>query len=426
MDILQRDAQYIWHPFTQTALADPPLALSHASGSWLYTQDGTKLLDATSSWWVNAHGHAHPYIAAAIAKQAATLEHIIFAGFTHEPAVQLAERLVKLLPGKQEKIFFSDNGSTSVEVALKMAIQYFHNKGTPKTKIIAFKNAYHGDTFGGMSVAERNAFNQPFSNYLFEPIFIDAPEPGCENVALAALKLALGDDQAAAFIFEPLVQGASGMRMHQAETLSEMISLCRKAGVLTIADEVFTGFYRTGKLFACEYLQQQPDIICLSKALTGGFLPLAVTAVPQFIFDAFSSRNKYKTFFHGHSYTANPIACAAANASLDLFEEDHFVQQVKLIQHRMAEFVKSIAEHPRIKEIRHLGCILALELHSTQTTGYLNDDAFQISRWFLKRNIYIRPLGNVLYITPPFCISPSELDLLFENIALFLEDTSKS
>jgi adenosylmethionine---8-amino-7-oxononanoate aminotransferase len=351
MDLMQRDAKVIWHPFTQVALADAPMPVSHAFGAWLYTHSGHRLLDATSSWWVNAHGHAHPHIAGAIAKQAETLEHIIFAGFTHEPAVRLAERLLRILPGKQEKIFYSDNGSTSVEVALKMAIQYFHNQGIKRKRILAFRNAYHGDTLGGMSVAERNAFNQPFIPYLFEPHFIEAPEPGREEQTINEIREALSEGDVAAFIFEPLVQGASGMRMHHSHTLSEMIRLCRDAGVITIADEVFTGFYRTGKMFAAEYLSQQPDIICLSKALTGGFLPLAVTAVPGFIFEAFRSTDKFKTFFHGHSYTANPLACSAANASLDLFEADDFKARIEMISGMLGDFARLYANHERLMRL---------------------------------------------------------------------------
>jgi adenosylmethionine-8-amino-7-oxononanoate aminotransferase len=418
MDLIQRDARSVWHPFTQVQLADAPLALKSASGSWLYTHDGRKLLDATASWWVNAHGHAHPHIAAAIARQAETLEHIIFAGFTHEPAIRLAERLLALLPGNQEKIFFSDNGSTSVEVALKLAIQYFYNQGVSRQRIIAFRNAYHGDTMGGMSVAERNAFNLPFAPFLFEPHFIQAPEPGMEAMAIAELHAALSAGDTAAFIFEPLVQGAAGMRMHDAATLSEMIGICRAAGTITIADEVFTGFFRTGNWFASAVLMNQPDIICLSKALTGGFLPLAVTAVPGFLFEAFRSTDKYKTFFHGHSYTANPLACAAANASLDLFEADDFKFSVAMISEMMADFALKFAGHPRLAEIRQQGCILALELKSNQPAGYMNDDAAAIGRWFLNRGIYVRPLGNVLYITPPYCIEKAEM----KQLLLAIED----
>jgi len=423
MNLIQRDAASIWHPFTQIENADDPVPVSHASGIWLYTTDGRRILDATSSWWVNAHGHAHPHIVKAISRQAETLEHIIFAGFTHEPAIRLAERLLALLPGNQRKVFFSDNGSTSVEVALKMAIQYFYNQGIERNRIIAFRNSYHGDTLGGMSVAERNAFNLPFQTLLFEPVFVEPPYPGKESEAIENLKSVLSEGNVAAFIFEPLVQGASGMLMYGADALSEMISICRRNSVLTIADEVFTGFYRTGKLFASNYLSEQADMVCLSKALTGGFLPLSVTAVPEFVFEAFRSKDKYKTFFHGHSYTANPLACAAANASLDLFEEEGFEAHIAELESLLANFAEKNRTHSQIQEIRQLGCILAMEMKSKQASGYLNDMAGQVSRWFLQRNIYIRPLGNVVYISPPYCILRNELLDLLEVMDEFLNST---
>ncbi|HOY49204.1 MAG TPA: adenosylmethionine--8-amino-7-oxononanoate transaminase, partial [Flavobacteriales bacterium] len=338
MNWSQRDQAVIWHPFTQAQTAAEPIAIVRAEGIWLYAEDGKRYLDGTSSWWVNAHGHAHPYIAEQIHKQASTLEHIIFAGFTHEPAILLAEKLIRLLPGEQARIFYSDNGSTSVEVALKMALQYHHNRGQNRRKIISFTNAYHGDTFGAMSVGARNAFNAPFEPLLFEVLSFHPPEKGQEESCLAYMEKLLADEQIAAFIFEPLVQGANGMRMHDSETLGHLIELCRSKGVITIADEVFTGFYRTGKRFACNHLSVQPDIMCLSKTLTGGTLPLGVTAAPEFIYEAFLSDDKYKTFFHGHSFTANPIACRAALASLELFDEPTYLSNIQRIVDAQTQF----------------------------------------------------------------------------------------
>jgi adenosylmethionine-8-amino-7-oxononanoate aminotransferase len=421
MNLSQRDKAVIWHPFTQAQTAKDPIAIVKAEGIWLYAEDGQRYLDGTSSWWVNAHGHCHPYIAEQIAQQAAQLEHIIFAGFTHEPAVLLAEKLLAVLPGNQSRIFYSDNGSTSVEVALKMALQFHFNKGEERTKILAFSNAYHGDTFGAMSVGARNAFNAPFGKLLFEVMHVDAPEQGNEERCIEEFRSILKIENPAAFIFEPLVQGANGMRMHSANVLSELIALCREHGVLTIADEVFTGFYRTGKRFACDYLTHQPDIMCLSKTLTGGTLPLGVTAAPEFVYDAFLSNNKYKTFFHGHSFTANPIACRAAFASLELLEKTEClinIQQIVLDHHQFANELKG---HPRIAEIRILGTIIAIELKTDEERGYMNPVSEHITDFFLDQKIYLRPLGNVIYCTPPYIISVLELELVYNAIRAYLE-----
>jgi adenosylmethionine-8-amino-7-oxononanoate aminotransferase len=421
MNLSQRDKAVIWHPFTQAQTAKDAIAIVRAEGIWLYAEDGQRYLDGTSSWWVNAHGHAHPYIAEQIAKQAAQLEHIIFAGFTHEPAVSLAEKLLAILPGNQSRIFYSDNGSTSVEVALKMALQFHFNKGEERTKIIAFSNAYHGDTFGAMSVGARNAFNAPFGKLLFEVMHVDAPEQGNEERCIEQFRTILKHEKPAAFIFEPLVQGANGMRMHSATVLSELIALCREYGVLTIADEVFTGFYRTGKRFACDHLTHQPDIMCLSKTLTGGTLPLGVTAAPEFVYEAFLSNDKYKTFFHGHSFTANPIACRAALASLELLQKTEClinIQQIVLDHHQFANELKG---HARIAEIRVLGTIIAIELMTDAERGYLNPVSEHITEFFLERNIYLRPLGNVIYCTPPYVITQMEMATIYDAIRSYLE-----
>jgi adenosylmethionine-8-amino-7-oxononanoate aminotransferase len=421
MNLRQRDNAVIWHPFTQAQTAKDAIAIVRAEGIWLYAEDGQRYLDGTSSWWVNAHGHAHPYIAEQIAKQAAQLEHIIFAGFTHEPAVSLAEKLLAILPGNQSRIFYSDNGSTSVEVALKMALQFHFNKGEERTKIIAFSNAYHGDTFGAMSVGARNAFNAPFGKLLFEVMHVDAPELGNEERCIEQFRTILKHEKPAAFIFEPLVQGANGMRMHSATVLSELLALCREQGVLTIADEVFTGFYRTGKRFACDHLTHQPDMMCLSKTLTGGTLPLGVTAAPEFVYEAFLSNDKYKTFFHGHSFTANPIACRAALASLELLQKPECLINIQQIVMEHQQFAEVIKGHPRIAEIRILGTIIAIELKTDAERGYLNPVSEHITDFFLERNIYLRPLGNVIYCTPPYSISEAELTLIYDAIHDYLD-----
>ena len=421
MNLSQRDKAVIWHPFTQAQTAKDPIAIIKAEGIWLYAEDGQRYLDGTSSWWVNAHGHCHPYIADQIAQQAAQLEHIIFAGFTHEPAISLAEQLLTVLPGNQSRIFYSDNGSTSVEVALKMALQFHFNRGEERTKILAFSNAYHGDTFGAMSVGARNAFNAPFGKLLFEVMHVDAPEQGNEERCIEQFRTILKHEKPAAFIFEPLVQGANGMRMHSADVLSELIALCREQGVLTIADEVFTGFYRTGKRFACDHLTHQPDIMCLSKTLTGGTLPLSVTAAPEFVYEAFLSNDKYKTFFHGHSFTANPIACRAALASLELLEKPECLINIQQIVLEHQKFADELQGHPRISEIRVLGTIIAIELKTDEESGYMNPVSENITEFFLERNIYLRPLGNVIYCTPPYVITKSELAIIYKAIRAYLE-----
>ena len=415
MNWQQRDAACIWHPFTPASAA-PEIAVIKAEGIWLHTEDGRKILDGTSSWWVNAHGHAHPYIAERLTQQAKTLEHIIFAGFTHPPAVELAENLLRFINGGHSRIFYSDNGSTAVEVALKMTLQFFKNQNIPKKRIIAFENAYHGDTFGAMSVGHRNAFSAAFSELLFDVDFIPTPELGKEDTSIAKLNELIKKGDVAAFIFEPLIQGAGGMRMYCAKTLNTLLEHCESHGVLTIADEVFTGFYRTGTPLAVHQLNKLPDIICLSKTLTGGTLPLGVTAVPEFIFNAFQSKHPNHTFFHGHSFTANPLSCTAALASLELLEMENCLKNIQFIEQQHQAFAEAIKEHKAVFEVRCLGTILAIELKTPSESGYLNPIAPQLSKFFLERNIYLRPLGNVVYFTPPYIINEDELRIVYSAI----------
>ncbi|MDZ4845304.1 MAG: adenosylmethionine--8-amino-7-oxononanoate transaminase [Chitinophagales bacterium] len=437
MKLTERDKQYIWHPYTQAKTERSPIPVVKGKGAWLTDENGKKYLDAISSWWVNIHGHAHPYIAKKIAEQAKQLEQVIFAGFTHEPAVRLAERIVRLLPGDYAKVFYSDNGSTAVEVALKMAIQYWHNKGIQKTKIITFKDGYHGDTFGAMSASGRGIFTNPFTSLLFDVIHIEPPLPGKEKQSIEQLKAAIGsgrrqpipndsqpatrNSQTSCFLFEPLVLGAGGMLMYDAEPLDKMISICRKNNILTIADEVMTGFGRTGKLFATEYLENQPDIICLSKGITGGFMPLGLTVCTEEIYQAFYSDDRAKTFFHGHSYTANPLACAAANASLDLVEKKGFKQSLKRIQSRHVAFAKKLVRNPKIENVRTRGTILAFDLKTKDATSYLNKERARIYDFFIERGILLRPLGNTIYVMPPYCITENELAFVYAEISRFAD-----
>ncbi|RYY36407.1 MAG: adenosylmethionine--8-amino-7-oxononanoate transaminase [Sphingobacteriaceae bacterium] len=419
MNLVERDKKVIWHPYTQMQTALPHIPIVRGEGTCVYDTDGKKYIDAVSSWWVNIHGHANPYIAQKVAEQLTKLEHIIFAGFTHEPAVELAERLLAILPSNQQKVFYSDNGSTAVEVAIKMCLQYWHNKGEQRTKILAFKNAYHGDTFGAMSVSGRSAFTAAFDSLLFEVEFIDLPTN--ENLQSIKSQISNLKSQLACFIFEPLVQGSAGMVMYEAEYLNELVAHCREEKVLTIDDEVFTGFGRTGKPFACNHLTEQPDIMCFSKGITGGTMAFGLTTCTQDIYNAFLSDDKLKTLFHGHSYTANPVACAASLASLDLFLQPDTAKNIHRIADSHAAFAKKIKHHAKIKNIRQTGTILAMEWETGNNTSYFSSLRDTLYKYFLNAGIIMRPLGNIVYILPPYCITDTELAYIYSKIEDALE-----
>lgn len=418
-NLKERDKAVNWHPYTQMKTADNIIPIARGKGIYLYDEEGKKYMDVVSSWWVTLHGHAHPHIAQRVFEQLNTLEQVIFAGFTHKSAVQLSENLLQLLPASQKKAFYSDNGSTAVEVALKMCIQYSHNQGKKKTKILAFKNAYHGDTFGAMSVSGKSYWTQPFESMLFEVVFIDTPNP--EN--LQSLQSQIKDlaDETACFIYEPLVQGAAGMLMYDAADLNHLMKICRKHEILMIQDEVFTGFGRTGKLFAANHLTEQPDIMCFSKGLTGGTMPMGITTCSNDIYDAFLSEDHHKTLFHGHSFTANPLACAAALASMELLLQNEAQMNIKRITHQHSEFIKVLAQHPQVEKARHIGTIMAFDFKTGQGTSYFNEIGKKLYNEFLQRGIIMRPLGNVLYLVPPFCISEEELDFVYQNILEVLD-----
>lgn len=420
--ISERDADVLWHPYTQMKIAPLSIAIEKAEGAYLFDENGKKYIDAISSWWVNMHGHAHPEIANAISEQAHKLEQVIFAGFTHQPAVELAERLLPLLPKNQKKIFLSDNGSTAVEAALKMCIQFFANQGMQKTKIIAFKESYHGDTFGSMSVSARDVFTKPFRPLLFDVVFIDTPTASNANKVVAQFQKAVDEfkDEICAFIFEPLVLGSGGMLMYGAEVLNQLMSLAKQHQIFCIADEVMTGFGRTGKFFASEYLNIEPDIICLSKGITGGFLPLGATTTTKEIYDAFYSSDKYKMLFHGHSYTGNPLACAAAVASLNIWEKENTLEKIKQIELLNKNFVEKISKHPKVKNARFKGTIMALEINSDKG-GYLSPIKEKVVPFYIENGVLLRPLGNTVYTLPPYCISEKDLNYIFEIIEQSLD-----
>ena len=420
MNWIDRDKDVVWHPFSPLKNEIETLMITSAEGVYLHTEDNRKIIDAVSSWWVNLHGHSHPKIVKAISDQAAKLEHVMFAGFTHEPAITLAENLVSILPTNQTKVFYSDNGSTAVEVGLKMAMQYWHNTGDIKTRIIALDGAYHGDTFGAMSVGERSEFTTPFFPFLFSVDFVDFPHKDVEEEVFSQFKSLIDNKDVAAFIFEPLIQGASGMRIYSARLLDQMIDYAQKNNVICIADEVMTGFGRTGKLFASDYLSNKPDIICLSKGLTGGALPLGVTTCNNKIVNAYLTSDLSKAFLHGHSFTANPMSCAAANASFELLSENKVIENVNRINQQHVAFIDKHHHNEKIRDIRSLGCVLAIEFNSEGESSYLSELRNELYPFFIDRNILLRPLGNSIYIIPPYIISNEELDIIYNAIEEFI------
>lgn len=421
MTLATRDKNVIWHPFTPQKNMSLPIAITHGKDTLLFDEHNNSYIDAISSWWVTLHGHANPYIAEKIYRQALQLEQVIFAGFTHEPAVALAERLLQILPSNFSRVFYSDNGSTSTEVAIKMAIQYWWNQQSTnikgkqlKTKVVAFNNAYHGDTFGAMSVSDRSVFTLAFHELLFEVIFIDVPDE--HNIAGIKTIIEQQAESIAAFIYEPLVQGAGGMKMYEATWMNELLYFMQSKNIICIADEVMTGFGRTGKLFASEYIECKPDIICLSKGLTGGTMALGVTACSTKIYDAYVQEDKLKTFFHGHSFTANPLACTAALASLDLLLKEDCLQKIEFITKHHKVFLQQLQEKKKyIKNERCLGTIIAFEI-ATGKDEYLNDISNVITQQCLKEGIYLRPLGNTIYMMPPYCITEEELSKVYTVI----------
>ena len=421
----ERDRDVVWHPYTPMKIWPEAIAITRGEGVYLYDEEGNKFIDAISSWWVNLHGHSHPYIAQKVSEQLQSLEHCIFAGFTHAPAIALAERLLKIVPGKLGRVFYSDNGSTAVEVAIKMALQFWSNRNNPRrTRLIALESAYHGDTFGAMSVSERSGFTDAFGSFLFDVDRIPFPTPSKKDESLFKLEELLRREDTAALIVEPLILGASGMLMYSPTVLEAFFKLCKQYGTLIIADEVMTGFGRTGKLFACDYIQTSPDIVCLSKGLTGGTLPLGVTASSDEVYTAFYDNDRSKTLYHGHSYTANPLACAAGLASLDLLLTPSCDSNRESITQQHSRFWQKIKGHPNVADVRFLGTILALELKAGKS-DYNHEKRDDIYRYFIQHGILIRPLGNIIYILPPYCISTAQLQEVYDRIELFLNNTFK-
>jgi adenosylmethionine-8-amino-7-oxononanoate aminotransferase len=428
----ERDRAHVWHPYTQMLTQPPLLPIVRGEGVYLYTEDGRKILDGISSWWVNIHGHSHPKLNAALAAQAREIEHVIFAGCTHRPAVELAERLVDVMPPGLNRVFYSDNGSTAVEAAIKMAVQYWRNRGEPqRSGLITLHHAYHGDTVGAMSASEDSVFTRAFTSLLFSVERAHAPycyrcplglkRETCRIECLGDLARRLEErgESTAAVLIEPMLQGAGGMIVWPAEFLSGVRRLCDRYGVLLIADEVLTGFGRTGRMFACEHAQVIPDILCLSKALTAGYLPLGVTAATDAIYEAFLSADRGHTFFHGHSYTANPLACAVAIASLELFRENHVLERVGRLEQQLRAVLEPLRALPSVGDVRVIGGVGVVELAGD--SGYLADIGTRLGAAFLERGLLLRPLGNIVYFMPPYAITDAETAWALEQIGDVLD-----
>lgn len=409
----------VWHPFTQHGLGEPIPEVTRTEGAGLHTRDGRRFVDAISSWWVTTHGHCHPRIMAAIAEQAAAMDQIIFAGWTHEPAEALARELVRITPESLRHVFYSDSGSTSVEVALKMALGFWDNRGEPRHRIVVMEHGYHGDTIGGMSVGARGVFNRPYQPLLFDVVTIPFPEPGQSQATLDALE-AQCRDKPAALLVEPLVLGAGGMKFYSASLLAEMRKICAAHDVLFIADEVMTGWGRTGTLLACERANVVPDILCLSKGLTGGAIPLAVTMATAPIFDAHFSTDRARMFFHSSSYTANPIACAAANANLAIWREEPVLDRIADLGDRQQDRLDRLSQHSLIRNPRRLGTIVAAEIGASES-AYLDSVGTRLKAFALERGVLLRPLGNTVYVMPPYCTDDADLDAVYGALTAFLE-----
>src|SRR5580698_2356179 len=433
MSLIDRDRACLWHPYTQMLTQPTPLPVVRAKGVYLYTEDGRRIMDGISSWWVNIHGHSHPKLNEALAAQARELEHVLFAGCTHRPAVELAERLIEVLPRGMARIFYSDNGSTAVEVALKLASQYWHNRGEPERRtFVTLHHAYHGDTVGAMSASEDSAFTRAFAPMLFPVVRVHAPycyrcplgleRATCNIACLGDLEARLNElgDTVAGILVEPMLQAAGGMIVWPAEFLAGVRRLCDRYGALMIADEVLTGFGRTGKMFACEHAGISPDLICLSKALTAGYMPMGVTAATEKIYNAFLSDDRIKTFFHGHSFTANPLACAVGVASLELFEAEDTLTRIRRMEAQFQKKISRFQQMDLVADARTLGGVFVLELESeggtNESSGYLESMGPKLAQEFLRRNLLLRPLGNVLYFMPPYAISEGEIDWVFDQV----------
>lgn len=414
MSLQQRDSKNIWHPLTQHQTATAPIGIVKAKGALLIDENGKEYVDGIASWYTAMYGHCNDRIIAAVTKQIQQLDQVVFTGFTHQPAIVLSERLLEILPDNQAKIFFNDNGSTAVEAAIKMALQFHHNKGGKRDTLIAFEDGFHGDTFGAMSVSGLSVYNGPFEDYFLKVVRIPTPKNNHPEDILEQLDQIFRTNSCAAFVYEPLVQGAAGMKFHNAEGLNSILQKCKKNGVLCIADEVMTGFGKTATNFASEQITTKPDIICLSKALTAGMLPMGITSCTQQVYDAFLHSDQSKGFFHAHTYSANPLACAVAIEGISLLVSDEFQQHIQRIKSSHELFAKKLAGHSKIADIRTHGVILALDLNMEMER--YGEARNQLYNYFMEQGVFLRPLGNTIYILPPFIISNDQLKKVYDSI----------
>lgn len=419
MSLKQRDKKHIWHPLTQHKLHPETIAITKASGCILVDEDGNEYIDAIASWYTCMYGHCNPYITQKVTSQMQTLDQVVFSGFTHEPAVKLSEALIDILPNNQNKLFFSDNGSTSVEIGIKMALQYHFNHGEKRNVLIAFEDGFHGDTFGAMSVSGLSIYNGPFEDFFIDVKRIPTPNGKNHDTILNQLAALVNSHHIAGFVYEPLVQGAAAMKMHNAEGLNTILSFCKANNIITVADEVMTGFGKTGRYFASHYMETKPDIICMSKALTGGLLPMAITSCSQEIYNAFYSDDMTKGLFHGHTYSGNPLSCTAALAGIALLKSDEIKNNIKRITTSHQHFGEHIKNHPKVASIRQTGIIFALDLDiKMERYGNLRDQLFQ---FFMTNGVFLRPLGNTIYIQAPYVISDEQLQKVYRVIEAALE-----
>ncbi len=418
-NLSERDKKHLWHPLTQHKTAAAPLGIVKAKGALFWDEEGKEYIDGIASWYTSMYGHGNEYIINAMTAQMKQLDFVLFSGFTHEPAVQLSERLIPLLPNNQVKIFYNDNGSTAVEAGIKMALQYHHNQGEKRDMLIAFEDGFHGDTFGAMSASGLSSYNGPFEDFLLKVERIPVPKEDNLDSVLSQLQDIIQKNDCAAFIYEPLVQGAAGMKFHSVEGLNALLELCKKAGILCIADEIMTGFGKTGKNFASENMEHKPDIMCLSKALTAGMFPLSITSCSQEVYDRFLSDEVSKGFFHAHTFSAHPIGCAAVLAGLDLLESTEILERRQYIKNAHEQFIVEVQNHPKVGNARSKGVILAIDLNiEMERYGNLRDKLYQ---FFMQRGVILRPLGNTVYVLPPFVITDEQLRTIYDTIKSMLE-----
>ncbi|WP_104735254.1 adenosylmethionine--8-amino-7-oxononanoate transaminase [Hanstruepera ponticola] len=419
MSLSNRDKKHLWHPLKQHQLQPESIAIVKAKGCILTDENGNEYIDAISSWYTCMYGHCNDYIIEKTYAQMQQLDQIMFSDFTHEPAVKLSEELIKILPKGQNKIFFNDNGSTAVEAGIKMALQYYFNKGEKRSTFIAFENGFHGDTFGAMSVSGLSVYNGPFEDFLIDVIRIPTPNGENHEIILNNLKEITTNHQVAAFIYEPILQGAAGMTIHDTNGLNDILKFFKEQNILTIADEVMTGFGKTGKNFASDYIETKPDIMCLSKALTAGLIPMAITSCTQDIYDAFLGDDMAKGFFHCHTYSGNPIACATALAGIELLQSEAIQNNIKEIIKSHRAFNNTIKSHPKVQSTRQLGVVYALDLDTKmERYGSLRD---KLLKFFMERGVFLRPLGNTIYIHVPYVISKTELEKVYSAITEALD-----